>query len=67
MEFEDELDSVYGHILFEKKLQVFREYLMKELEKREEILEKMRNSANTDRKNEIIHEIELIKRGLDKF
>lgn len=67
MEFEDELDSVYGHILFEKKLQVFREYLMKELEKREEILEKMKNSANTDRKNEIKHEIELIKRGLDKF
>ena len=40
---------------------------MKELEKREEILEKMKNSANTDRKNEIKHEIELIKRGLDKF
>lgn len=67
MEFEDELDSVYGHILFEKQLPVFRKYLMKELEKREEILEKMKNSSNTDRKNELKQEIELIKRGLDKF
>lgn len=67
MEFEDELDAVYGHILFDKKSPVFRDYLMKELEKREDILGKMKLSSNVVRKDELIKEIELIKRGLDKF
>ena len=67
MEFEDELDAVYGHILFDKKSPVFRDYLMKELEKREDILGRMSISSNAVRKEELIKETELIKRGLDKF
>lgn len=67
MEFEDELDTVYGHILFDKKSPVFRDYLMKELEKKEDIMGRMKLSSNAARKEELIKETELIKRGLDIF
>lgn len=67
MEFADELDRMYGNILFEKKSPVFKEYLLKELDKRNAILVKMNASANNTRKEEINSEIELIKRGLDKL
>ena len=40
---------------------------MKELEKREDILGRMSISSNAVRKEELIKETELIKRGLDKF
>lgn len=67
MEFKDELDAIYGHILFEKKSPVFNDYLKKELKKRKDILVKMKDSSNEARKDELRKEIELIKRGLNKF
>lgn len=67
MTFDDELDLQYGRNLFDKKKTEFRDYLCKELDKRETILNKMNNSSNKDRKEELNKEIDLIKRGLAKY
>ena len=64
---ERELYKIYGHILFEHKDKVFYEYLINEKKKRENILEKMSESSNSERKAALKKESELITEGLIEY
>ena len=64
---ERELYKIYGHILFEHKDKVFYEYLINEKKKRENILEKMSESSNSERKATLKKESELITEGLIEY
>ena len=64
-----ECEAKFGGMLLERRDDVLKEYLSNELRKKKIILDRLMSQAasNTERMDEIKHDIDIIGKGLDMY